>query len=128
MDIELECGCENPVCEANLLARKGYVHIRHPDGSEEVRWDYFYVDAHRYDSETKESQWVELMYPPEGGRALMWFLILAYFPGIAWIHSKIGSGRYRRNIILWTFGVLWAKIVLERLNDDLDYPPWKDRI
>lgn len=93
MDIEFECDCGNPECKAFACFRKGYVHITHPDGTREERWDHFYIDAHDRDLETGHACWVELMMPPKGARRLMWFLVREYMPVvsrvISWWHRYV---------------------------------------
>lgn len=88
MDTTLECQCGNPDCGARIDVRKGYVHITHPDGRREVRWDYCYLDAI---VDKGECKWIELMLTPLEAKSLMWFLIWNYFPAVsrlyAWWHG-----------------------------------------
>lgn len=83
MDITLECDCGNPNCHARTDFRVGYIHIRHPDGREEERWDWFHVFSVSWEDGDKESRIVELMAPPREARCLMWFLVREYMPGIS---------------------------------------------
>lgn len=84
MDIEVKCDCGNPDCHANVQLRKGYVHIRHPDGRKEVRWDHFYIDAFDWDGrDPGETKMVELMLPPREARRVMWFLVREYMPAVS---------------------------------------------
>ncbi|GEM_PF-3843893 len=94
MDMEIECDCGNPACHARTEFRKGYVHIGHPDGHEEVRWDWFYIFSVDHDDGEPKSRIVEVMAPPREARALMWFLITNYMPGISWCVSKFYRVRW----------------------------------
>jgi hypothetical protein len=78
MNVDFDCTCGNPKCLGTVILRKGYVNIRHEDGTEEVRWDYLYINA--YQGESNERQMVEVMLPPEDARYLMWRLIISYMP------------------------------------------------
>lgn len=79
-DGELQCSCGNPACSARIHVRKGYVFIRHPDGTEETRWDYFYLDAMADDG--TDFKMVELMMTPQQAKSLMWFLVFGFMPGV----------------------------------------------
>lgn len=77
-NLDIKCECGNPKCKAELSMRKGYVHIRHPDGREEERYDYLHIDAYPH---KEKQEIIELMFPPEMAREIMWWFILAYLPG-----------------------------------------------
>lgn len=99
MDIEFNCSCGNPDCKARAFFRRGYVHIRHEDGSEEQRWDYFYLDAEDWNEEEKKGQLVELMLPPSEARSLWWFLLWEFIPGfyhVCWFYRAYVKRMYFR--------------------------------
>ena len=60
--------------------RRGYVHIDHPDGSEETRWDYLWIFSNTYGDKENDGKSVQHGFSPEDARALMWFLIEEYMP------------------------------------------------
>ena len=99
--IDFECNCGNPDCHSEMMVRVGYVHIRHPDGSKEERWDYLYIDANRYDPKTETATWIEMMYSPDDAKALMWLLITHYFPGLRFIFRKFERVHYHFINLWW---------------------------
>jgi hypothetical protein len=78
MYLELDCDCGNPACSGELFVRRGYVHIRHPDGREEERWDYLHIDVKSGVGD--DSKMVQLMLTPEDGRAALWWFTKNYMP------------------------------------------------
>lgn len=98
MDMDIECDCGNPACHARTEFRKGYVNIGHPDGREEVRWDWFYIFSVDYEDGDSKSRIVEVMTPPCEARTLMWFLIANYMPGVSWcVHVFYRARRHIMN-------------------------------
>ena len=95
MHFELHCDCGNPDCTSHVRFRKGFVQIHHPDGTKEDRWDHFHIDAFGKYSQSGELEWVQLMLPPEDARALLWFLITMYVPGISFVYRQWLSLYYR---------------------------------
>ena len=103
MDIELNCVCGNPACAGRVGFRVGYVQIHHPDGTDEVRWDYLHIDAFSGDGEgSKEGdfKWVEAMCNPEQGKDLMWYLVWEYMPVLSWLRRWYYLSRLRLHL-LW---------------------------
>lgn len=101
MDIDIDCDCGNPACHALTEFRKGYVNIRHPDGRQEVRFDWFYIFSVDYENDDPNSRIVEVMAPPCEARALMWFLIANYMPGVAWCIRSVYLARRRVMDTVW---------------------------
>ena len=89
--LETECECGNPECKAQVFMRRGYVHISHPDGTEETRWDYLYIDVWSNDELGGST---ELMLTPEAAKFLMWQLIFGYMPIISHLRQFILNRPY----------------------------------
>ncbi len=87
MKDDLTCACGNPSCNAHVQFRKGFVFFPREDGSEEVRGDYFHLDAFDYETGKEELKWVHLMMTPQQARCLMWYLVINYMPIV---HRLIG--------------------------------------
>jgi len=114
-----DCDCGNPACGAYVHIRRGYVHIRHPDGSVEERWDHLYVDAHDYDKETKKSQWVETMLPAEGAREIMWSMVFAYMPVVCSVVNLF----YRARMYWWRLKFRTADVLKKTFKSSSEDPP-----
>lgn len=84
-DVDLECSCGNPDCKTHLQVRRGYVHIRHEDGSTEERWDHCWINA--IGPCTRCDEWTlgELLLTPQQARELMWQLVRDFMPGVSWL-------------------------------------------
>lgn len=82
MEDELRCACGNPACHAKVWFRKGLVFFRHPDGTQETRNDFFYLDAFDWETGSKETRNIELMMEPSQARVLMWYLVFNFMPGV----------------------------------------------
>lgn len=95
--LETECKCGNPDCKAHVHMRKGFVYLTHPDGSQETRSDYFYIDAWSWQKDGAAKS-IELMLTPEAAKHLMWNLILGYMPGIS--HAERMVSRIRRELFI----------------------------
>ena len=99
--LDTTCDCGNPDCRTTAHLRKGYIQIRHEDGSEEVRWDWFHIDTWRNESD-ESTTFIELMLPPEAAHELMWNLILGYMPVVRQFYTI-----YRR-LKYWFEGkIIW---------------------
>ncbi len=83
MTHDFSCTCGNPDCGANGYFRKGYVHINHPDGKKEVRWDELYITTIEPVSDNTSAAVVEMMLSPAEARSIMWWFVRMYCPGIS---------------------------------------------